>query len=186
MIFSPPAGAQGARESGGIWPALPIEGEYMGFEELATELHKGADAEGKKIIHAAEKNAAKIEEDAKEKAEESLKAAKKDASEFARQEAAERITSAKLAAKKMVDEAREEAVEASISQAWNKFRSDSMKKPFYQSLLEALVKEGMAELGASQAIVYARDEDKQYLQGCQFKRLPQEYVSETSIFRLLF
>jgi V/A-type H+/Na+-transporting ATPase subunit E len=147
----------------------------MGFEELTSELQKGADAEGKKIIHAAEKNAAKIVEDAKEKAEESLKAAKKDAAEFARQEASERITSAKLSAKKMLDEAREEAVEASIGQAWNKFRADSMKKPFYQSMLEALVKEGMAELGASQAVVYARDEDKQYLQGYQFKRLPQEY-----------
>ena len=75
----------------------------------------------------------------------------------------------------MVDEAREEAVEASISQVWNRFRSDSMKKSSYPELLNALVKEGMAELGASQAIVYARDEDKQHLSGYQFKKLPQEY-----------
>ncbi|MFA5929609.1 MAG: V-type ATP synthase subunit E family protein [Candidatus Micrarchaeia archaeon] len=147
----------------------------MGFEELTSELHKGADAEGKKIIHAAEKNAAKIAEDAKGKAEETLRAAKKEATEFARQEAAERITSAKLAAKKMVDEAREEAVEASISQAWHKFRSDSMKKSSYPELLNALVKEGMAELGVSQATLYVRDDDRQYLQGYQFKALPQEY-----------
>ena len=147
----------------------------MGFEELTSELSKGADAEGKKIIHAAEKNAAKIVEDAKERAAATLLAAKKDAVEFARQEAAEKITSSKLAAKKMVDEAREEAVEASIGQAWQKFRTDSMKKSSYHGLLETLVKEGMAELGASQAVVYARDEDRQFLQGYQFKRLPQEF-----------
>jgi len=147
----------------------------MGFEELTSELHKGADAEGKKIVHAAEKNAARIVEDAKAKAAETLSAAKKEAAEFARQESAERITSAKLAAKKMVDEARDEAVEASISQAWGKFRSDSMKKSTYPEMLNALAKEGMAELGASQATLYVRDEDRQFLQGHQFKRLPQEY-----------
>jgi len=147
----------------------------MGFEELASELHKGAEAEGKKIMRASEKNAEKIVEGAKEKADEALKAAKKEATEFSRQEAAERITSAKLAAKKMVDEAREEAVEASMRQAWQKFKADSMKKSSYPGLLQALAKEGMAELGASQAIVYARSEDRQYLQGSQFKDLPPEY-----------
>ena len=147
----------------------------MGFEELTSELHKGADAEGKKIIHAAEKNAARIVEDAKEKAAETLSAAKKEATEFARQESAERITSAKLAAKKMVDEAREEAVEASIGQAWHKFKADSMKKSSYPEMLNALVKEGMAELGVGQATLYVRDDDRQYLQGREFRKLPQEY-----------
>ena len=153
----------------------------MGFEELAGELGKGADTEGRKIVHASEKNAERIADEAKARAEEIVKAAKKEASEFSRQESAERITSAKLAAKKMVDEARDEAVEASMLQLWAKFKSDSMKKSFYPGMLEALVKEGMDELGgassdpASQMTIYARDEDRQFLQGCKFKQLPPEY-----------
>ena len=146
----------------------------MGFEELASELHKGADAEGRKIVHAAEKNAERIVDEAREKAEGALKNAKKDASEFARQESSERITSAKLASKKIVDEARDEAVEAAISQVWQKFRSESMKKG-YPALLDRLVKEGVSELGASKATVYARDEDRQLLRGYSTKKLPAEY-----------
>ena len=164
----------------------------MGFEELATELQKGADAEGRKITNAAEKSAAKIVDEARGKAGEIIKVAKNEATEFAKQEASEKATSAKLAAKKMVDDARDEAVEASMKQVWQKFKSDSMKKAVYPGLLERLVKEGMEELGGanfhgnlpalerssnstSQAIVYARDEDHQYLQGFQFKKLPAEY-----------
>ena len=148
----------------------------MGFEELANELHKGADAEGRKIIHASEKNAGKIVEDAKEKAEEIVKAAKSEAAEFAKQEASERTTSAKLAAKKMVDEARDEAVEASMEQLWQKFKSDSMKKSVYPGLMGRLVSEGIAELGTSQATIYARGEDAQYLQaGGEARKLPPEY-----------
>jgi len=147
----------------------------MGFEELATELSKGAEAEGKKLIHAAEKSAGKMVEEAKEKSEEQLKAAKKDAADFAKQEAAERITSAKLAAKKMVDEARDEAVAASMEQLWQRFKANSMKKSVYPGLLDKLVKEGTAELAVSQPIVYARNDDRQYLQGCQFKELPSEH-----------
>jgi vacuolar-type H+-ATPase subunit E/Vma4 len=147
----------------------------MGFEELAGELSKGAEAEGRKLIHAAEKNAGKIVEDAKEKAEEAVKAAKKEATEFAKQEASERTTSAKLAAKKAVDEARDEAVEASMGQLWQKFKSDSMKKSVYPGLIEKLVAEGMAELGTSNAIVYARSEDAQYVKVEETRKLPSEY-----------
>ncbi|MFA6214550.1 MAG: V-type ATP synthase subunit E family protein, partial [Candidatus Micrarchaeia archaeon] len=143
----------------------------MGFEELAGELHKGADAEGKKIIHAAQKNADRIAEEAKAKAEETVKAAKKEATEFAKQEASERATSAKLAAKKMVDEARDEAVEASMEQLWRRFKSDSMKKSVYPGLLERLAAEGTSELGAGQAVVYARDEDAQYVRAAEVRRL---------------
>ena len=147
----------------------------MGFEELATELHKGADSEGRKIIHAAEKNAGKIVEDAKEKADEIVKAAKSEAVEFAKQEASEKTTSAKLAAKKTVDEARDEAVEASMEQLWQKFKADSMKKSVYPGLIERLVAEGMAELGISQAIVYARSEDANYVKAGETRKLPAEH-----------
>jgi len=147
----------------------------MGFEELVGELSKGADTEGRKLAHAAEKNAVKIVEDAKEKAEETVKAAKKEAVDFAKQEASERTTSAKLAAKKMVDEARDEAVEASMGQLWQKFKSDSMKKSVYPGLIERLVAEGKAELGASNATVYVRSEDAQYVKSGDTKKLPAEY-----------
>ena len=147
----------------------------MGFEELATELHKGAEAEGKKIIHASEKNAEKIVEDAKGKAEEMVRAAKKEAAEFAKQEASERTTSAKLAAKKMVDEARDEAVEASMEQLWQKFKSDSMKKSVYPGLVVRLVAEGTSELGTGNATVYARSEDTPYIRADEVKKLPPEY-----------
>jgi len=148
----------------------------MGFEELATELHKGADSEGKKITHAAERNAGKIVDEAKEKAEEIVKAAKKEATDFAKQEASERITSAKLAAKKAVDEARDEAVEGSMEQLWQRFKSDSMKKSVYPGLMGRLVAEGMAELGASQAVAYARGEDAQYAKSAgEVRKLPPEY-----------
>lgn len=147
----------------------------MGFEELANELHKSADAEGKKIVHASQKSADRTVEEAKAKADELVRAAKKEASEFSKQESSERITSAKLAAKKMVDEARDEAVEASISQMWQRFKSDSMRKGTYPTLLEKLVREGMAELGSREATVYARDEDRGYLSGYPLKKLPAEY-----------
>lgn len=147
----------------------------MGFEELASELHKGADNESRKLLHAAERNAEKIVDEAKQKADEALKAAKKEAMEFSKQESAERITSAKLSAKKMVDEARDEAVEATIAQAWQKFKSDSMKKATYPALLEKLVKEGIAELGTSEAVIYVRDEDKGLVGAHATKRLPSEF-----------
>ncbi|MFA6908191.1 MAG: V-type ATP synthase subunit E family protein [Candidatus Micrarchaeia archaeon] len=147
----------------------------MGFEELAGELSKGADSEGRKIIHAAEKNAGKVVEDAKGKAEEIVKAAKKEAADLAKQEASERATSAKLAAKKTLDEARDEAVEASMGQLWQRFKADSMKKSVYPGLIERLVSEGMAELGTGSAIVYARGEDAQYAKSGESRKLPQEY-----------
>lgn len=147
----------------------------MGFEELANELHKGADAEGRKLTHASEKNAGKIVEDAKEKAEEIVKAAKKEATEFAKQEASERTTSAKLAAKKTVDEARDEAVEASMEQLWQRFKSDSMKKSVYPGLIERMVADGITELGTGNVTVYARSEDKPYVKAAEIKKLPAEY-----------
>ena len=147
----------------------------MGFEELATELHKGADTEGKRMIHASEKNAGKIVEDAKEKAEEILKAAKKEAAEFAKQEASEKTTSAKLAAKKMVDDARDEAVEESVKQLWQRFKADAMKKSVYPGLMGKLVSDGTTELGTANVAVYARDEDAQYIKASEVRKLPAEY-----------
>ncbi|MCX6769113.1 MAG: hypothetical protein NT051_00330 [Candidatus Micrarchaeota archaeon] len=107
----------------------------MGFEELSSELHKNAEADGRKLLHAAEKSAERIMDEARAKAEESVKAAKKEASEFSKQESSERITSAKLAAKKMVDEARDEAVEECISQVWHEFKAASLRKSSYPMLL---------------------------------------------------
>jgi vacuolar-type H+-ATPase subunit E/Vma4 len=102
-------------------------------------------------------------------------AAKKEAAELAKQEASERITSAKLAAKKMLDEARDEAVERCLAQEWHEFKASSMKKSYYPGFLDALVKDGMAELGSSQATIYVRDEDRQLLPGFPLKKLPPEY-----------
>ena len=147
----------------------------MGFEELARELHKGAETEGRKIVHAAEKSAEKIVEDAKGKADEIVKAAKSEAAELAKQEASERTTSAKLAAKKMVDEARDEAVEASMEQLWQRFKADSMKKSVYPGLIGRLVSEGSAELGTTNVAVYARGEDAQYAKAGEARKLPAEY-----------
>jgi len=147
----------------------------MGFEELSSELHRNAESEGRKLVKAAEKNAEKIVEDAKAKAEENVAAAKKEAAELAKQEASERITSAKLAAKKMLDEARDEAVERCLAQEWHEFKASSMKKSYYPGFLDALVKDGMAELGSSQATIYVRDEDRQLLPGFPLKKLPPEY-----------
>ena len=143
----------------------------MGFEGLASELHKHAEAEGRKLIHASEKSAEKIEEAAREKAEEAVKSAKKEAAAYAKQESSERMTSAKLSAKKIVDEAREEAVESCIAQLWAQFRSDSLKRN-YPSLLDRLVREGVRELGTKDATVYVRDEDKGMVSGYRTAKLP--------------
>ena len=99
----------------------------MGFEELASELQKSAESEGRKIIHAAERNAAKAAEAAQEKADGQLRQSKKEVAAAIKQESAERATSAKLAAKKIVDEARDDAVEASLHDVWKAFRSNSGK-----------------------------------------------------------
>jgi vacuolar-type H+-ATPase subunit E/Vma4 len=150
-------------------------GIVMGFEDLASELHKSAEAEGRKLIHAAERSSEKFEAEAKEKAEEQLRAAKKEASTYSKQEASERITSAKLSAKKIVDEAREEAVEAALRQAWSQFKSDSLKKSNYPQLLDRLMREGASELGTKDAIAYVRDEDRQLVSGFKLAKLPPEY-----------
>ncbi len=147
----------------------------MGFEELISELHKHSEAEGKKLVAEADRNASKIEGEAKEKADESLRAAKKEASAFVRQESSEKITSAKLAAKKIVDEARDDAVEASLKQVWLQFKSDSLRKATYPQLLERLVKEGIRELGTQDAVVSVRDEDRQLVSGYRASKLPSEY-----------
>ena len=147
----------------------------MGFEELAVELHKNAEAEGKKLIAAAEKNARKTEEDAQGKAEEMLRTAKKEALSYAKQESAERLTSAKLTAKKIVDEARDDAVEGSLHQVWNAFKSSSLKKATYPALLQKLIGDGIRELGPGDAIVYVRDEDKPLVSGYRVAKLPAQY-----------
>jgi V/A-type H+-transporting ATPase subunit E len=147
----------------------------MGFEELISELQKQAEAEGKKVAAASEKNAGKIEEEAKEKAEEALRAAKKEASAYAKQESSERITSAKLSAKKIVDEARDDAVEASLKQVWSQFKSDSLRKGAYPPLLGRLISDGLRELGTTDAIIYVRDEDRQYVSGYRLSKLSQDY-----------
>lgn len=147
----------------------------MGFEGLASELHKHAEAEGRKLIHAAEKSAEKIENEAKEKADESVKAAKKDAASFVKQESSERLTSAKLSAKKIVDEARDSAVEAGLGQVWSAFKFESLKKSAYPQLLDRLVREGIRELGTKEATVYVRDEDRALVSGYRLEKLPREY-----------
>ena len=147
----------------------------MGFEELASELHKSAEAEGRKIIHAAERGAEKAAEAAQEKADEQVRQAKKEAASAIRQEAAERLTSAKLAAKKMVDEARDEAVEATLHEVWKAFRASSLKKSAYPQLLSRLVAEGQKELGTADAVIYVRDEDRPLLSGLKLGKLPAEY-----------
>jgi vacuolar-type H+-ATPase subunit E/Vma4 len=147
----------------------------MGFEDLAQELARHAEAESKKLLSAAERSAGKIEDEAKEKAEESVRAAKKDASSYVKQESSERLTSAKLSAKKIVDESRDEAVDASLRQVWSQFKSDSLRKSSYPQLLAQLVGEGMREIGATDVVVYVREEDKPLVSGYRTSALPKEY-----------
>ncbi len=147
----------------------------MGFEELAHELEKHSEAEGRKIVGAAERAAEKAVEAANEKAADSVRAAKKEASEFAEQESAERLTSAKLDAKKIVDEAKDDSVEEALAQVWQQFRSDSLKRPSYAAIFSRLLAEGMAELGKSEAVAYVRDEDRPLAPGMKHAKLPSEY-----------
>lgn len=147
----------------------------MGFEELALELHKNAEAEGKKIVAAAEKGANKVEEEAREKAEEALREAKKEAHAYAKQESGERLTSAKLAAKKTVESAKDEAVEGSLHQVWNAFKASSLRKGTYPQLLQKLISEGMKELGTGDAVIYVRDEDRGLVPGYKLAKLPPQY-----------
>lgn len=147
----------------------------MGFEELAHELEKHSEAEGRKIISSAEKAAEKVIEAANEKSAEIIRAAKKEASEFAEQESAERLTSAKLEAKKIVDEAKDDSVETALAQVWQQFRSDSLKKPAYSAIFSRLLSEGISELGKSEAVAYVRDEDRSLVQGMKLAKLPSEY-----------
>lgn len=147
----------------------------MGFEELASELHKQAESEGRKLLAAAEKNARNFEQEASGLADENLRAAKKEASSFVKQESSERITSAKLSAKKIVDEARDDAVEASMRQVWSQFKSDSLRKAAYSALLDRLVREGLRELGTADAVIYVRDEDRTLVSGYHLAKLPSDY-----------
>ncbi|MCX8197960.1 MAG: V-type ATP synthase subunit E family protein [Candidatus Micrarchaeota archaeon] len=147
----------------------------MGFEDLASELHKSAEAEARKIVHSAEKNAEKIEAEAKEKAELAVKAAKREAIEYSKQESSERLTSAKLSAKKIIDEAKEEAVDAALKQVWEQFKSESLKKSNYPQILDRLIREGLEELGAKDAIVHVRDEDRALVSGFRLAKLPPGY-----------
>ena len=142
---------------------------------MASELSKSAEAEGRKLIHAAERNAAKAAQAAQEKADEELRNAKKEVAAAIKQEAVERATSAKLSAKKIVDEARDEAVEASLHDVWKEFKSNSLKKSVYPQLLSQLVEEGLRELGSSDATVYVRDEDRPLVSGHRAAKLPPQY-----------
>ena len=144
----------------------------MGFEDLASELRKQAEAEGRKLLHAAERSAGKIGEAAGEKSESALHAAKKEAASFVKQESSERLTSTKLSAKKILDGARDEAVEAGLRQVWQQFRSESLKKSIYPQLLNRLVSEGLSELGTTDAVAYVRDEDRSLVSGYRLARLP--------------
>ena len=147
----------------------------MGFEELISELHKQAEAEGKKLIAAAEQSAGRTQEEARGKSEETVRAAKKEATSYVKQESSERITSARLSAKKVVGEARDEAVGACLKQVWHQFKSDSLRKGSYPSLLARLMADGLRELGGSEATVYVRDEDRPLVSGYRLAKLPSEY-----------
>ncbi len=147
----------------------------MGFEELASELHKGAEAESKKIAHASESEAKKIVKKAHNDAQAMLQQAKSDAAEFVKQESSEKLTSAKLSAKKIVDEAKSDAVEVSLKQVWQAFRENALLKENYPAILSRLIESGLSELGSRQAIVYVRDQDKELVQGFSTKSLPKQY-----------
>jgi vacuolar-type H+-ATPase subunit E/Vma4 len=148
----------------------------MGFDELASELSKGAEAEGRKIISAAEKSAQRIVEDAEARAAETLKAAKKEAAELSAQESSERVTSARLAAKKIMDEARDHAVERALDDVWRKYKAAALRKDKYPELLQRLVKEGMGEMGGQGSYtLYVRQEDEHLVAGSKTARLPPEY-----------
>jgi vacuolar-type H+-ATPase subunit E/Vma4 len=149
----------------------------MGFDELASELHRSAEAEGRKIAEAAEKAAGKVVGEAQDRAADSIKAAKKEAAELSEQESSERVTSARLAAKKILDEARDHAVEQTLREAWGKYKSAALRRDAYSALLSRLVKEGAGELGsaAGSITVYCRAEDAQLLAGYRVARLPAEY-----------
>lgn len=147
----------------------------MGFEDLASELHRHAETEGRRLVHAAEKSAEKSAEAAKEKADESLRAAKKEAAAFVKQESSERVTSARLSAKKLLDEARDEAVFQALQQVWAEFRSASLKKSAYPALFSRLLSEGLAELGTEDAILYVRDEDRPLCGNRRTAKLPSNY-----------
>lgn len=147
----------------------------MGYEGLASELHKGAEAEGRKLIRASEHSAEKAIEEANRKAKEGLEAAKKEAHTFVKQESAERLTSAKLSAKKVLDEARDEAVERAVVAVWAGFKAHALKKSVYGELFGRLLKEGLAELGTSKAVLHVREEDRHMAAGYKTAPLPAEY-----------
>ena len=147
----------------------------MGYEGLASELHKNAEAEGRKLIRTAEHSAEKIMDEANEKAKEISSAAKKEANAFVKQESAERLTSAKLSAKKILDEAKDEAVERAVSSIWAGYKSQALKKSTYPELFSRFLKEGLQELGTQKALLYVRDEDRQMVQGYKTAPLPPEH-----------
>lgn len=147
----------------------------MGYEGLATELHKNADAEGRKIIRAAENSAEKTVDEAQAKAKEIMDSAKKEAHAFVKQEGTERLTSAKLSAKKILDEAKDDAVERAVRAIWSGFKSQALKKSVYPDLFSKLLKEGVEELGTTKAVVYVREEDRQFVSGYKAEALPPEF-----------
>jgi len=147
----------------------------MGFEELASELHKSAEAESKKIVHASENEAKKIVKKAHNDSQAVLQQAKKNAAEFVKQESSEKLTSAKLSAKKIVDEAKSDAVEASLKQVWQAFRKNALVRETYPVILSRLIESGLSELKSQQATVYVRDQDKELVQGFATKSLAKQY-----------
>ncbi len=118
----------------------------MTLANLKEELRRKTSAQAEALQTEAEAEASRIRKDAHAQARQIVEAAKAEALEIGAKERTQ-ISAAKLKARRHVQDARYGLVEEVISSLRDELSVQTENKRDYQKLLEALIKEGMAQVG---------------------------------------
>jgi len=140
----------------------------MALDQLCTEIDSRTHAQAAAVLKAASEDAKRIVEEAHAASERTLSAAKKEAEEFAIAEGHTRLTACQLEAARHLVEAREEAVRQSLNQVWVHYKLLS-KRGGYAAKLKAWAQQSLDELGHSNAVLHANENDSETLRAAGFK-----------------
>ncbi|MEK6843362.1 MAG: V-type ATP synthase subunit E family protein [Candidatus Micrarchaeota archaeon] len=134
----------------------------MGLEALKGELAKKTQSESLRIDSEARMEIKKLREEAKKDYENRMEFAQNEAKETIAREKM-RIPAARLKARRRIQDAKYEIVTDAFEELKKMLnaRMSSGKKE-YEKMLDALIKEGLEEIGAKNAIINVRKQDLQF------------------------
>ncbi|MFH1442821.1 MAG: V-type ATP synthase subunit E [Candidatus Micrarchaeota archaeon] len=129
----------------------------MGLEALKQELNRKTASEASRIENEGRAEAKLIKEGARKEMQKRQEKAEKDAENFVERERM-RIPAARLKAKRIIQDAKYSLVDASLKELAEMLEAKTSNRREYEKTLEALIKDGLSEVGKS-ALIHVRKQD---------------------------